>query len=76
MDVNLDAFFAFRNIWLNVNLDVFVCLWKYLVECYLDAFLLREYLVECYLDVFCLCFKCLKFLHKRKKNCPNDCPNI
>ena len=29
-------------------------------------FCLWKYLVEYYLNVFCLCFKCLKFLHEKK----------
>ena len=47
----LGAFFAFRNIWLNV-IYMFFYLWKYFFDCYLRC--------------FCLCFKCLKY-HFLKK---------
>ena len=38
-------------------------------------FCLRKYLIEYFLNVFCLCFKCSKFLHEKKKkikNCPDS----
>ena len=46
------------------------CLWKYLVECYLDAFVCffcLELSGWMLLRCFYLCFKCLKFLHKKIK---------
>ena len=55
---------------------MFFCFLKYLVKCYLDAFLLMIifswmllgcFFFKYYLDVFCLCFKCLKFLREKKK---------
>ena len=50
-------------------LDAF-CLWKNLIEFYLDAFVCF-YCLELsgwmLLRYFCLCFKCLKFIHKKIK---------
>ena len=49
----LGCFFADENIWLNVNLNAFLLL-EISGGMLLRWFFVKEYLVECYLDVFLL----------------------